>query len=217
MTITALPEEFAVMKAESCSTLARRAAWASSVSSGVRVHVVEVDEDALGQPDPRERKALGRKAVGAGAVVPLHPLEVVERVVREGVEPVAEGHTATGRRAVRVVVARVQRRVVVEVLLHVDDVVRPETRGEQRGVHLRVPGAQQLREARDVVREDVEAAGGGGGGSGGGRDGGGEPGEGQRAGHQGTDESSHGGGVSSRRKQRGGSGGRAAEPEDAGT
>lgn len=94
----------------------------------VGVRVVEVEEDALGQPHPGEREALRGQAVGARALVPLHPLEVVERVVRKGVEAVAHGRAAARRRAVGVVVARVQRRVVVEVLLDVHDVVGRQPR-----------------------------------------------------------------------------------------
>jgi hypothetical protein len=119
MTITAFPAELAWMKSENCSMLARRAAGGERGVRhvGVGVHVVEIDEDALGEPDPGQREALGRQAVRAGAVLPADALGVLEGVAGEGVEAVAYARAAAGRGAVGVGVVGAERRVVVEVLL----------------------------------------------------------------------------------------------------
>lgn len=56
------------------------------------------------------------------AHIPLDPLQVSERKVAQGVQSTAEGHTSTCRGPVRMLVIGVKRGVVVEVLLHMNEV-----------------------------------------------------------------------------------------------
>lgn len=125
---------------------------------GIGVRVVDVQQHAVGQAHAHVTETLRGQAVGAVALVPLDPGEVVEGIVAERVEPVAERGTATGGSTVGMRVASVKRGVVVEVFLHVDQPVRRQFRCEQCGVGGRRSAGQAFGQAGDVVGQHVEYA-----------------------------------------------------------
>lgn len=140
-------------------------------SPSVGVQIVEVKVDALVNPCPHEGESLGRQTVvvvvqDSIALVPLGPLKVNPGVVAQRVQTIANASTAAGGGPVRMSVVLVERRVVVEVLLNMDDVVRLLVGGElladEHGVGRLVAGftivLEDLRQTGDVEGEHVELA-----------------------------------------------------------
>lgn len=126
--------------------------------TGIGVGVVDVQQHPVVQPHLHVAEALRCEAIGAVALVPLDPGEVVEGIVAQRVEAIADGGTAAGGRAVGMVVAGVERSVVVEVFLHVNQRIRRQFRCQQRRIGGGVAAGDALRQAGDVIGEYVEDA-----------------------------------------------------------
>src|SRR5262245_9667268 len=118
------------------------------------MEVVQGDVHPGGQPHSRVRESLRRQAVHAiavapGVTLPIHVGEVAQRI-----EAVAESHPTTRGRAIGVVIAGVvQRRVVVEVFLNVDQGVALDLAADDRRIRRRVAARERLEQSGDVVGE----------------------------------------------------------------
>lgn len=116
---------------------------------------------------PHEREAFRRPAVIPGrvrALIPLDAREIDPVVVRERVQTRADWDTAAGCRAVWVAVVLVQGGVVVEVLLHMDDIetARGELGADQgrvvRLVAALVVALEELGQTSNVEGQSTERA-----------------------------------------------------------
>lgn len=131
----------------------------------VGVEVVQVNRNSA-NVGRHKGEALGRQAVSRVqvALVPLDPLQSGPLIIRDRVQPAAEGHAAGCGGAVGVVVGLVDVGVIVEVLLQVDDIVSPagQLLADEVRVDALIPGdavvVEDGREAGDVVGEEGEAA-----------------------------------------------------------
>lgn len=87
---------------------------------------------------PGEREALRRQTVRSVALIPVDALKVREVEVGERIHAVADAHAAACRCAIRMHIRRIQACMIVEVLLHMDDIKRREQRPYIRRVLGRV-------------------------------------------------------------------------------
>ena len=88
--------------------------------------IEDIDVDTLGRVPSHESKSLRSQAVSArsvGASRPLDTLKVDPAVVGERVQAATKRHTTRRGSSLGVIVGRVDGRMVVEVLLDMDEVV----------------------------------------------------------------------------------------------
>lgn len=92
----------------------------------ISMKIINININALGRIPPHICKTLGRQTIRARSIRANIPLDtgIVDPVTRRNaIQPTAKRHTSRSRRPERVIVGLVDGRVVVEVLLHVDEVV----------------------------------------------------------------------------------------------
>lgn len=132
---------------------------------GIGVEVVDVDIHALGRIPAHEREALRRQTIRARSIradFPLNTDKIDPVPSRHSIHTASERHSAGSSSAEGMVIGLVDRGVVVEVFLHVDNVVAilREVLAYLSGVVGFVAGhvvsLKDLRETGDVVGECCE-------------------------------------------------------------
>ena len=131
------------------------------------MHVVRIDPNTLADLQSHEGEAFRSQTIRStriAALSPFGPLKVYPVEQRQRVHAISEGYSAASRSAVRMIVVCVERSMVVEVLLNMNDgvIVLRELRADGRSVRVLVTRdvvtVEEGRKTSDIETGGIEDA-----------------------------------------------------------